>query len=58
MEAELLTTNDVAEKPPKFTAVVPMNSRPVIVTVVPPVADPLFGETDETTGAGTCAQVS
>jgi hypothetical protein len=35
---------------PKFTAVAPVKFVPVIVTLVPPAAGPLFGEIDVTVG--------
>ena len=37
---------------PNFTDVAPVKFEPVIVTVVPPPAGPLLGDTPVTTGAG------
>ena len=38
-----MTVTDVALVPPKYTAVAPVKSAPVIVTCVLPVAGPLVG---------------
>ena len=45
----------VAAVAPKLTAVAPVKLVPVIVTLVPPVAGPLVGETDVTVGGETGA---
>jgi hypothetical protein len=52
IEVELLTVNEVAAVAPNFTAVTPVKLVPVMVTLVPPVAKPLFGDTAVTVGAG------
>ncbi len=49
----LLTVNEPAALPPKLTAVAPEKLVPVTVTVVPPPAEPMFGATPVTVGAGT-----
>ena len=46
------TVKPVAGVPPKLTAVAPMRLVPVMVTLVPPVAGPVVGETAVTVGAG------
>jgi hypothetical protein len=58
IDVALLTVNEVAGVPPNRTAVARMKLSPVMVTGVPPVAGPLFGEIDVTVGAGTCAWAS
>jgi hypothetical protein len=45
-----LLTEKLAAVPPKFTAVAPVKFVPVMVTLVPPVAGPLVGETEVTVG--------
>jgi len=45
------TVNDAAGTLPKWTAVAPESREPVIVTVVPPEAGPLFGLKLVMTGA-------
>ena len=50
---ELLTVKDVAAVPPKLTAVAPVRFVPLIVTLVPPAVEPVFGETPVTVGAET-----
>jgi hypothetical protein len=45
--------NVIAEVAPKFTAEAPVNPVPVIVTLVPPAAEPVFGLTFVTVGAAT-----
>jgi hypothetical protein len=50
---EFTTTTDVAAVPPIVTAVAPVKSAPVIVTSVPPLAGPWFGEIFVTVGAAT-----
>ena len=45
-----LTVNMVVWVSPKLTYWVPLNPLPVIVTLVAPIAGPVFGETDFTTG--------
>lgn len=47
---EEFTSNWVVWVPPKLTYWVPPNPLPVIVTLVAPIAGPVFGETDFTTG--------
>ena len=42
----------VAATPPKVTAVAPDRLRPVMVTEVPPVTGPAFGESELTTDCG------
>jgi hypothetical protein len=42
----------VTQLTPKQTEVAPVNPLPVIVTTVPPAAEPEFGETPVTTGTG------
>jgi hypothetical protein len=49
--AVVLAVKLVAGTPPKSTAVAPVKPVPVIVTDVPPVVAPLFGETEVTVGA-------
>ena len=46
----LLTVKPVAAVAPNFTAVAPVKPVPVIVTLVPPAADPLVGLTAVTVG--------
>ena len=48
-----LTVKLVALVVPNLTAVAPVNWVPVMVTVVPPEAGPVLGETDDTAGAAT-----
>ena len=45
IDVSLFTVNDVAAVAPKATAVVPVKSKPVIVTDVPPAVGPLVGLT-------------
>ena len=47
-----LTEKPVAAVAPKLTAVAPVKLVPVMVTLVPPVAGPVVGETAVTVGAG------
>ena len=47
----LTTTTPVARAAPKFTAVAPVRSVPVIVTAVPPVSGPAEGEMPVMVGA-------
>lgn len=47
-----LSTEKLALTVPNLTAVAPLKFAPVIVTGVPPVVTPLFGDTDATVGAG------
>ena len=49
----LSTTNDAAAVAPKSTAVAPVKLVPVITTVVPPTAGPLFGLRLVMVGSGT-----
>ena len=51
----LLTVNEAAGVPPKFTAVTAKKLVPVIVTMVPPVTGPVFGLTLVTVGGANCA---
>ena len=51
IEVALLTENEAALVLPNFTAVAPVKLTPLIVTLVPPAVEPLFGETDVTDGA-------
>jgi hypothetical protein len=52
MVLALTTVKLVAGIPPNVTAVAPSRLAPVMVTVVPPTAGPLFGPIDVTFGAG------
>ena len=47
------TETDVAATPPNVTLVVPVKVVPVMVTLVPPRAEPEFGLTEVTVGRGT-----
>ena len=47
-----VTTTLVAAVPPNVTPAPAWNPVPVIVTAVPPLVGPEFGEIDETVGAG------
>ena len=49
----LVTCRLVPGVTPNLTAVAPVNPVPVIVTTVPPAADPVAGEMLVTVGAGT-----
>ena len=49
----LITVNEPAALPPKLTPVAPEKFVPVMVTLVPPAAAPVFGATPVTVGAGT-----
>ena len=49
------TVNDVATSGPKFTAVAPVKLRPVMMTLVPPVAGPAVGVNDVTAVGGRTA---
>src|SRR5436309_3560234 len=51
IEVAELTTNEVAGVAPNLTAVAPVKFVPVIVTLVPPVAEPLVGLIEVTVGA-------
>ena len=51
IEVAPLTVTAVALVAPNFTAVAPEKLLPVMVTLVPPVARPLDGEIELTTGA-------
>ena len=57
IDVALLTVNEVAAEPPNCTAVARMKLLPVMITGVPPVAGPLFGEI-EVTSTRTCAWAS
>jgi len=48
----LTTVTPVAALPPKLTDAPATKFDPLIVTEVPPVVDPVFGETDVTVGGG------
>ena len=50
MDVALVTVNEVAVVPPNLTAVALVKLLPTIVTGVPPVAGPLFGEIVVTVG--------
>jgi hypothetical protein len=50
MEVELLTELVVAFTPPNFTVAPLLKLTPLMVTVVPPVVDPLVGLTELTCG--------
>ena len=50
-----LTVKEPAAVPPKLTAVAPLRFVPVIVTLVPPAAGPVFGLTLVIVGGETCA---
>jgi hypothetical protein len=52
IELLLTTVTFVAADPPKLTVAPEAKFVPVIVTPVPPPADPEFGDTDVTVGAG------
>jgi hypothetical protein len=58
IEVALLTVNDVALVAPNRTAVAPVRFVPVMVTLVPPAAGPLFGLTLVIVGAGAAAAVN
>ncbi len=47
-----LTTVKGTDAPLKVTVVAPVKNEPEIVTVVPPLCEPLDGPTDVTTGIG------
>ena len=51
MEVELTTLTLVAAVPPNVTVAPLKKPVPVIVTDVPPVVDPVFGEIEEIVGA-------
>jgi hypothetical protein len=53
MDVLLTTTTLVAAVPPNVTAAPAAKFAPVIVTVVPPAVDPLFGDTPVTVGMTT-----
>ena len=48
-----LTVKEPAGVPPKLTAVAPLRFAPVMVTLVPPAAGPVFGLTLVTVGGET-----
>ena len=50
IDVALLTVNVVATIPPNLTAVAPVKLLPVMVTGVPPAAEPLAGEIEVTVG--------
>jgi len=50
IEVALLTVNDAAAIPPKFTFVAPVKFVPVMVTLVPPAPEPVLGLTPVTVG--------
>ncbi len=52
MVVALTTVTPVAAMPPKVTVAPLTKFVPVIVTTVPPVSGPLFGETELTVGGG------
>jgi len=51
IDVALVTENEVAVVAPNLTAVAPVKLLPLMVTDVPPVAGPLFGEIEVTDGA-------
>ena len=51
MVVALVMTTFVAATPPTVTVVAPVRLVPVMVMAVPPLADPLVGETDVMVGA-------
>jgi hypothetical protein len=51
IDVVLSTVNEAAGVVPNFTAVVPAKFVPVIVMIVPPPGEPLFGESEVTVGA-------
>jgi hypothetical protein len=53
MDVEEITVTEVAAIPPNETAVAPVKLVPLIVTLVPPLVEPLLGLRLETVGAGT-----
>jgi hypothetical protein len=53
IDVSLLTVKVVADEPPKLTAEAPAKPVPVIVTLVPPAVEPVFGLTLVTVGAFT-----
>lgn len=55
---EEFTVNVVAAVVPKFTAVAPVKSVPVMVTTVPPVVGPVAGDTIVTVGADVKMKIS
>ena len=48
-----ITLTLVASLAPKWTALTPMKFVPWMVTLVPPLCVPLFGDNEETLGAAT-----
>jgi len=52
IELAVLTVNEAAAVEPNFTAVAPVKSVPVMVTMVPPAAGPEVGEILVTVGGG------
>ena len=58
MEVALTTTTLVAATPSTVTLVVPVKFVPVIVIAVPPVVEPLEGDTDEIVGTATSVYVN
>jgi hypothetical protein len=52
IEVLLTTVTPVAAVPPSFTVAPDWNPVPVMVTVVPPLVVPEFGEIELTVGAG------
>ena len=43
IELALMTVNDAAAIPPNFTLVAPVKFVPLMVTLVPPALEPVFG---------------
>jgi hypothetical protein len=52
IEVLLTTVTPVAAVPPRLTVAPARKFVPVIVTAVPPLTDPEFGDREETVGAG------
>jgi hypothetical protein len=50
MEVAELTLKDAAAVVPNFTPVAPVKPEPAMVMPVPPLAGPVEGEIDDTTG--------
>ncbi len=51
IDVALLTVTDVADDPPNWTAVAPVNPVPMMVTKVPPTVEPAAGARLVTVGA-------
>ena len=53
IEVGLTTVNDAAATPPKLTLVAPVKFVPLMVTLVPPALEPVFGLMLVTVGPAT-----